>query len=88
MSHDAPTTQRTLATDTNLVIREARRRQRRRRLVAGLVLAVMLAGAAGRSPEAGLATSGRPPRLRLLSAPPPGPGPLSAGGGAAVSVPP
>ena len=86
MSHDAPTTQRTLATDADLVIREARRRQRRRRLVAGLVLAVMLAAAAGVA--AGLTPRGQPPASRprpeaSTPAPehqaPPGPIPRSVG---------
>lgn len=47
MSQDMLTAKRAAGTDADLVIREARRRQRRRRLVAGLALAAVLAGAMG-----------------------------------------
>jgi hypothetical protein len=59
MGQDVLNTQRPAGTDADLVIREARRRQRRRRLVTGLVLAALLAGAIGVG--AGLTSRGRPP---------------------------
>jgi hypothetical protein len=59
MGQDVLNTQPSPGTDADLVIREARRRQRRRRLVTGLVLAVVLAGTIGVA--AGLTSRGRPP---------------------------
>ena len=58
MGQDLLNTQRPPGTDADLVIREARRRQRRRRLVVGLVLA-LLAGAIGVAAD--LTSRGRPP---------------------------
>ena len=59
MSHDVLNTQPAPGTDADLVIREARRRQRRRWLVTGLALVASLAGAI--SVAAGLTSRGRPP---------------------------
>ena len=59
MSRDVLNSQRPAAADADLVIREARRRQHRRRLVTGLVLAAVLAGAVGVA--AGLTSRGGPP---------------------------
>lgn len=62
MSRDVLNPQRPAGTDTDLVIREARRRQRRRWLVTGLALAAVLAGAIGVS--VGLTSQGQPPASR------------------------
>jgi hypothetical protein len=59
MNQDVLTTECPAGTDADLVIREARRRQRRRRLIVGLVLMALLAGAIGVA--AGLTSRGRPP---------------------------
>jgi len=59
MSRDVLSTRRPAGTDVDLVIREARRRQRRRRLVTGLALATLLAGVIGVA--AGLTPRGRTP---------------------------
>ena len=79
MSQDALDTQRPPGTDADLVIREARRRQRRRRLVTGWILAVVLAGAIGVA--AGLTSRGQPPVSRPRPRPaPPAPGPQALPG--------
>lgn len=62
MSRNVLSTPRSAGTDADLVIREARRRQRRRRLVTGFVLAVVLAGAFGVA--AGLTSQGKAPVSR------------------------
>ena len=67
MRHDVLGSRRPSETDTEAVIREARRRQRRRRLVAGLAVAAALAGAAGVVAGIGLPAAPRPvgpPRTR------------------------
>jgi hypothetical protein len=67
MSQDVLRSQRSAGTDAELLFREARRRQRRRRLVAGLAVAVVLAGATG--VVAGVRSGGQ----QRVSRPRPGP---------------
>jgi len=62
MSQDVLNTQRPPGTDADLVIREARRRQRRRRRLAGLAVAVVLAGTVGVT--VGLQSPGQSPLSR------------------------
>jgi hypothetical protein len=69
MSRDVLNPQRPAGTDADLVIREARRRQRRRRLATGLVLAVVLAGAIGVAAD--LTSQGPPPASRSRPRPSP-----------------
>jgi hypothetical protein len=61
MRQDVLTSRRPAGTGPEAVIREARRRQRRRRLVIGLAVAAVLAGAAG--VVAGIGSPGAPRRV-------------------------
>ena len=61
MRQDALTSPQPAATVPEAVIREARRRQRRRQLVIGLAVAAVLAGAAGM--VAGVGSPGGPRRV-------------------------
>jgi hypothetical protein len=67
MGQDVLSRHRPPEAEPELLIREARRRQRRRRLVTGLAVAAMLAGATG--VVAGIGSRGQPP----VSHPRPGP---------------
>ena len=61
MRQDVLGSRRLLEADTEAVIREARRRQRRRQLVIGLAVAAVLAGAAG--VVTGIGSPGGPRRV-------------------------
>jgi hypothetical protein len=86
MGQDVLSSQRPAGTDAEALIREARRRQRRRRQVIGLAVAAVLAGATG--VVAGIGSRGQPPVSQPRARPPapatgqqaaPGPIPHSVG---------
>ena len=73
MGQDVLTGRRPAGTDAQALFREARRRQRRRRLVIGLAAALVLAGATGVAGD--VAARGQPPVSRPHARPPaPAPG--------------
>ena len=71
MRQDVLGSRRLLEADTEAVIREARRRQRRRQLVIGLAVAAVLAGAAG--VVTGIGSPGGPRRVSRPRTRPPAP---------------